>query len=202
VLSNKTFATVHELVLADGANPLGKLVRSNSGLLYGTTFAAGPNGAGTVFSLDPASNAFAVLHGFDDGVHGGGSDADLTIKGGFIYGTTRGGGAKGDGTIFKLDPATGKLTTLYGFTGHADGHSPAYGVVQGQSGHLYGATAQGGGSGAGVVFQFKPGTLGFKTIHDFSIGDGSIPSGPLLYANGALYGVTSGGNGTVFKIVP
>ena len=34
---------------ADGGNPLSSLVMDASGNLYGTTFVAGPNGAGEVF---------------------------------------------------------------------------------------------------------------------------------------------------------
>lgn len=203
-LSSKTFATVRELVAADGANPLGKMVRAKSGLLYGTTSAAGANGVGTVFSFDPASNAFAPVHSFDFHVDGAHPACDLTIKGDFVYGTTRAGGPTGDsdGTIFRIAQSTNAFTTLHSFTGNGSGATPTFGVTFGPSNRLYGGTDQGGVSGGGILFQLNPKSLAFKDIHDLSALDGSLPSGPLLSANGALYGVTSGGPGSVFKIVP
>ena len=205
VLSAKIFTTVHELAVADGANPIARLVRAKSGLLYGTATSGGTIGSGTVFSFDPATNAFARLHSFDNQVDGSDADADLMIDGGFIYGTMGVGPTNaGYGTIYKLDPATGKVITLYSFKDKADGAYPGYGVVLGPSGRLYG-TAPGGQFNAGVVFKFNRGTLAFKPIHQFATSDGSFPSGSLLYGGGALYGVTrSGGNGygTAFKIIP
>ena len=204
VLPSKIFTTAHEMVFADGANPMAVLSRGKSGLLYGSAPGGGTTGRGTVFSFDTASNTVAVLHNFDYHVDGAYSAADLTIKDGFIYGTTRVGGPTddSDGTIYKLELSTNILTTLYSFTGQGDGLFPTYGVVFGPSERLYGGTDQGGGSGAGVLFRFSPKNLAFKTIHDFSGADGSFPSGSLLYASGSLYGVTSGGHGTVFKIIP
>ncbi len=205
VPSTKAFTTVHELVVPDGANPIARLVRAKSGLLYGTATSGGTIGSGTVFSFNPTTNAFATLHSFDNQVDGSDADADLMIDGGFIYGTMAvGPTTAGYGTIYELDPATGKLTTLYSFKAKADGAYPGYGVVLGPSGWLYG-TAPGGDFNAGVVFKFNPGTLAFKPIHQFATSDGSFPSGSLLNRGGALYGVTrSGGNGygTVFKIIP
>jgi len=203
-LPSKTFTTMRELVLADGADPLGKMVRSSSGLLYGTTSAAGANGVGNVFSIDPVSNAYAVVHSFDYHVDGAHASSDLTIKNDVIYGTTRAGGptADNDGTIFKLELSTNTLTTLYSFTGNGNGATPTFGVVFGASNRLYGGTDQGAPSGGGVLFRFIPNTLAYKTIHDFTPSDGTAPSGRLLYENSALFGVTSGGNGTVFKMIP
>jgi uncharacterized repeat protein (TIGR03803 family) len=74
--------------------------------------------------------------------------------------------------------------------------------VFGASNRLYGGTDQGAPSGGGVLFRFIPNTLAYKTIHDFTPSDGTAPSGRLLYENSALFGVTSGGNGTVFKMIP
>ncbi len=206
--TTKTLTTLRELVPNDGIAPVATLVRAPSGLLYGTASEAGPHGSGTVFRLDLSSETFAVVHGFDYHVDGSGSDADLLIKKGFTYGTMRAGGptAAGDGTIYKLDPGTGTVTTLYSFPGQGGGIFPDFGVVAGAKGLLYGATVQGGGSGAGTLFQFNPKTLAFAMSHDFDISDGVAPSGPLLAdKSGALYGVTSGGghgSGTVFKLVP
>src|SRR5215469_9052150 len=47
------------------------------------------------------------------------------------------------------------LTTLYGFTGGADGAGPLAGVVRDSSGKLYGTTQNGGAHQAGTVFQLS-----------------------------------------------
>ena len=49
---------------ADGGIPYGGLVLSN-GILYGTTFAGGLGGRGTIFSLQTDGLGFAVLHHFN-----------------------------------------------------------------------------------------------------------------------------------------
>ena len=56
---------------------------------------------------------------------------------GLFYGTTWQGGTFNTGTVFKITPA-GTLTTIYNFTGGADGGSPRAGVIQGSDGLFYG----------------------------------------------------------------
>ena len=91
------------LAVPDGANPYAGLV-GLKGVLYGTTANGGlrTNG-GTVFAITP-SGAETVLHYFrssPDGYRPYGTLIDLQ---GTLYGTTAGGGASGDGTIFALTP--------------------------------------------------------------------------------------------------
>src|SRR5208337_273327 len=49
----------------------------------------------------------------------------------------------------------------YSFTGGSDGSLPTAGVIFDSSGNLYGATAQGGSGGSGVVFELSPGDNGW-----------------------------------------
>jgi uncharacterized repeat protein (TIGR03803 family) len=71
---------------------------------------------------------------------------------GNLYGTTYGGGASGQGTVFQLDPS-GTLTVIYSFTGGNDA-SPWSGLIADAVGNLYGTTHNGGASAAyGTVFQ-------------------------------------------------
>jgi uncharacterized repeat protein (TIGR03803 family) len=205
-LAAKTLTVLRELTLPDGVLALGQMAAGPGGLLYGTTAEAGPNGSGTVYSLDRSNGVLQVVHGFDYHVDGSGSDADLLIKKNVAYGTERVGGPTdaSDGTVYKLDLGTGAVTTLYSFTGQADGAEPSFGVVSGAKGLLYGV-AQGGTSGAGTVYSLDPVKLKYTLLHAFAISDGLQPSGGLLSYKGALYGVTSGGGrgaGTVFKLVP
>jgi len=137
---------------------------------------------------------------------------------GNLYGTTYGGGANGNGTVFKITPA-GTLTTLYSFcsqTSCTDGANPEAGLVLATNGYFYGTTFSGGisncafGSSCGTVFKITPsGTL--TTLHSFDQTDGGNPGTLVQAGNGSFYGITFGGGGsikctggcgTVFQITP
>jgi uncharacterized repeat protein (TIGR03803 family) len=110
---------------------------------------------------------------------------------GNLYGTTGGGGASGQGTVYKLSPS-GKEKVLYAFTGGADGGSPSSGLLRDAAGNFYGAAFFGGiGGFNGVVFKLDP--TGKETpIYSFTGGaDGANPVGNLVLDNqGNLYGAT------------
>jgi len=128
----------------------------------------------------------------------------LLASGSYLYGTTSGGGASGNGVVFRINPTTGAETPLYNFTGGADGADPQGSLVADASGNLYGTTTTGGASGAGTVFEITGTTE--TVLYSFSGGsDGSNPVAGLTFdAAGNLYGTTSqggtSGNGTVFKL--
>jgi uncharacterized repeat protein (TIGR03803 family) len=133
---------------------------------------------------------------------------------GNLYGTTTGGGALNNGTVFTVT-LDGALTTLHSFDG-TDGAEPVAGLVQGTSGDFYGTTAFGGANnacnnqdaGCGTVFKMTPsGKL--TTLYSFcsqtNCTDGGGPLAALVQAtNGKFYGTTEGGGanrtGTVFSL--
>jgi uncharacterized repeat protein (TIGR03803 family) len=124
-----------------------------------------------------------------------------------LYGTTDEGGAKGAGTVFKLDTA-GTESVLYSFCsvyGCTDGAAPEGGLVQDWAGNLYGATTQGGTSNAGTLFELD--TTGKETVLYSFTGknDGSWPQATLcLGPLGNLFGTAtrggSAGYGVVFTV--
>jgi len=133
---------------------------------------------------------------------------------GNLYGTTARGGISdgyyGNGTVFKLSPASGhwRETILYKFSGGSDGKYPSSGLIRDSAGNFYGTTSQGGSSscGCGVLFEVDPsGTL--TVLYSFTQADGEYPSGGLIFdAHGDLFGTTSNGgaygNGVVFELIP
>ncbi len=145
---------------SDGGNPLyGPLIADAEGNLYGTTHGGGV-GYGVVFELNIATRKEAVLYTFTDGTDGANPYAGLIRDSqGNLYGTAHYGGASGYGTVFKVDTA-GTLTTLYAFTGGADGGYPQAGLVRDSKGNLYGMASVGGSavgySGNGTVFEITP----------------------------------------------
>ncbi len=198
---------------SNGAFPLGNLIRSPSGMLYGTTSAGGAYGAGTVFSFDPASGSESVLYSFGAPPDGALPWGRLLMDAsGNLYGTTRGGGTYGLGTVFKVS-STGAGTVLHSFgpSGSGDGDSPLGGLVADAAGNLYGTTQSGGAHSEGTVFEVTP--AGVETVlYSFAslvgAADGGVPdAGLVMDADGNLYGTTvSGGpqhtSGVVFRLDP
>jgi len=110
----------------DGSHPQAGLTLAGH-TLYGTTYSGGSSGLGTVFQINTDGTGFTVLKHFSS-LNGNISDgarpqANLTLSGTTLYGTTSEGGNTGNGTVFKLDlaslfnvelqhPATGKQAVI------------------------------------------------------------------------------------------
>jgi uncharacterized repeat protein (TIGR03803 family) len=192
-----------------GMSSMGGLVLDGTGNIFGTTDIGGdltcnpPIGCGVVFKLDPDGNE-AVQHRFRGKTDGEAGFAGLIRDSdGNRYGTMAGGGAFGQGTVFKLD-GFNKLTVLHTFTGGIDGGFPWMDLTRDSKGNLYGTTTFGGSpsqtcpEGCGVVFQLD--SKGNETVlYSFNNGkDGGYPyGGVVLDSSGSLYGTA---NSTVFKL--
>ncbi len=197
------------LIGSEGTEPRTLKVASD-GLLYGVNLAGGNLLGGTLFRIDPVNGAFSVAHAF-----GGAGDGNsprgpvLSAADGALYGTTEGGGAQGNGTIFRFDPATANYSILRSLAASSDGAGPRGGLAQGVNGLLYGANRLGGSANSGTLFQFDPTTGAYTVLHHFGVasGDGSQPvATPTLSPDGILYGTTSlggtAGAGSVFRFDP
>ncbi len=150
--------------LSDGLRPSAGLVMDPAGNLYGATVMGGPSQGGTVYELSSGANwTFNTLYGIR-GSNGGPSQTLARDAAGNFYGANSANGAFGFGSVFKLSPANGSwiYTSLYDFTGGADGRFPNSKVVIDSQGNLYGSTASGGiqngncSSGCGVVWKIEP----------------------------------------------
>ncbi len=145
--------------LTDGNLPHAGLTQDAKGNLYGTTYQGGDLSScdcGVVFKLSPARK-LTVLHKFG-GADGSNPEAGVVRDAkGNLYGTTFYSAATGCiggcGVVFQLSP-TGKETTLYTFTGGADGANLQAGVIRDAKGILYGE-ASGGANQSGVVFEIQ-----------------------------------------------
>jgi uncharacterized repeat protein (TIGR03803 family) len=205
----------------DGEVPVAGMIQGSDGNFYGATNFGGAKDDGTVFKFTP-SGKLSTLHSFctksdSRKVCLDGQNPVGVVQGsdGNFYGTTNLGGAKNDGTVFKLTPS-GKMTTLYTFcrkAGCADGKVPGSSLIQGSDGNFYGTTEAGGATNYGTVFKLtSSGKL--TTLYSFcSVGkpaaniclDGALPWAGLIQGNdGNLYGTTvfggANGDGTVFEV--
>jgi uncharacterized repeat protein (TIGR03803 family) len=146
--------------------------------------------------------------------------ASLVAVNGTLYGTTGLGGVfnGGSGTVFAINPATGKERVLHSFCAQMqgfyclDGKEPQAGLIA-LNGMLYGTTTFGGNAGCeergcGTVFSIDPKNGTEAVVHNFAGGaDGAVPFAGVLAVKGMLYGTTFDGGascacGTVFSLDP
>ena len=201
------------------AHPSGKIYVGNGG-----------NGAhgSSIFEYVPGINGAPGTGSYVSGFGGVGIIVNGLYLGpeglfkGQIYGTTRNGGSKKLGTVFRILPPTATnpswtQETLKEFNG-TDGAYPT-GLLRFDSTAMYGLTEEGGDyntsctlfpaavKGCGVVFKLSPSLdipprWGYQVLHAFSNLydpfniDGLGPNGLVWTSSGKLYGSTSvGGTG-------
>jgi len=198
----------------DGADPSGAVVIAKDGALYGTTYAGGTSGLGTVFVLTPATGApwtETVLHSFS-GPDGSSPTAGLAFGSpGVFYGTTSSGGS-GVGTVFELAPpstagAAWTETVLYTFTpaGYTGANeTPLGGVLIGPGGTLYTTASGGSTSIMGAAVAVAPpetpggswtGSVIFVFNLQYSGVGGLQPEAGFVSKGGSLFGTSARGGG-------
>jgi uncharacterized repeat protein (TIGR03803 family) len=214
------FRVLHSFGNDDVVGPSAPLVLDASGYLYGTS--GGLRTGGVVFRLKTDGTGFEILHLFTpDPSDGFGPQSSLILDGsGNLYGTTRGGGGSGCGTVFKMRTDGTNFQVLHAFSsGSSDGSTPWASLILDGSENLYGTTLYGGSwttevggtvftlLGVGTIFTLRTDGTGFTLLHSFAVraNDGAGPMAALLLdASGNLYGTTIGGGsmsrGTIFKI--
>jgi uncharacterized repeat protein (TIGR03803 family) len=205
-------------VAQDGYNPYGGLVSDAAGNLYGMTSDGGAyDYYGMVFELTAVDGwPEESLFSFDQ-IDGYTPYAGLIFdSSGNLYGTTRFGGAHGEGTVFELIPksdGTWKRKVLHNFNPNGeDGTYPTCALIFDSAGNLYGSTGLGGAHNNGTVFKLTPvaGAGWSETVlHNFNPNgkDGISPyAGLVSDSAGNLYGTTPGGGahsyGTAFELTP
>jgi uncharacterized repeat protein (TIGR03803 family) len=202
-----------------GAHPKATLVKDGSGFLWGTTANGGAADMGTIYKINPATEALTTIAEFTGttgAVRGHHPVGTMVSDGlGWLRGTTAQGGTRDNGTIFKVNTATGAVTTLIEFggnTGAARGSEPSAGLMRDAWGDYWGTT-NGGATGDGTVFTLT-GSDFFTHVFDFTglsgAFPGTAPGALLLHNDGNIYGTTlSGGtmgdgrpagNGQVFRL--
>jgi uncharacterized repeat protein (TIGR03803 family) len=127
---------------ADGSRPVSRLAQGPDGDLYGTTLSGGAANSGTVFRIS-ATGALTTLHSFAiaDGRPRGPLHA---ASDGYVYGTTTNSAdSMPRGTVFRISPATGAVTTVHTFAADdSEGTPISAGVVEGPDGAIYGTTSK------------------------------------------------------------
>lgn len=217
--ANSNFATIHTFTGGDdGAFPWGDLIVAGD-TLYGTANAGGSHGYGTVFRLTTSGSNFVSLYSFT-----GGADwaypqqGPLLLSSNTLYGTTgfggsHGFGTNGSGTVFSLSASGSNFTSLYSFSGGADGAAPCPGLIM-SGPTLYGAAFSGGAVGNGTIYSLDLGARGsnFTILYSFPAAyganrtnsAGANPTPGLVLSENVLYGTARYGGtydyGTLFAV--
>ncbi len=208
----------------DGNGPVVGLTLDAKGNLYGTTENGGTANKGVVFELSPLKHGWkeTVLHSFTGGTSDGAGPGATVIfdTTGNLYGTTYSGGtgtcSNGCGTVFELSPSSNGWTETIIQSLSDLNQSRPNSIVFDAAGNLYGTTRRGGtgkqckGGGCGTVFELANanGTWTETVLYSFrGIPDGAVPfSGPIVDANGNVYGTTVFGGkyhpGVLYEILP
>ncbi len=140
----------------DGAtSDHGTLVQYNS-TLFGLTTYGGKFGMGVIFSIATDGKHFKILQSFgkpstNDGQNPYGS---LLLNGTTLYGTTRIGGSKGNGTVFQIDTSGKNYARIYDFQNAPDAANPIDNVII-LDNTLYGMSEAGGSCGDGAIFAIQ-----------------------------------------------
>jgi uncharacterized repeat protein (TIGR03803 family) len=180
----------------DGANPVNGLIM-DAGNLYGTTYAGGSGGNGTVFQLTPSGGTWTEKVIYE--MHS--NYAGLVMDGsGNIFGTNW-------QAAFKLSPnGSGGWNPAVIYT-FAIGANPNGTLVLDSAGNAYGTTYAGGGNGN--VYKLIRGTGGKWTrtiLYGFGSSGPNHPLAGIVFDSaGNIYGTTTQGGihhaGDVFELV-
>jgi uncharacterized repeat protein (TIGR03803 family) len=202
-----------------GGFPSAGLVSDGAGNFWGTTQQGGVNRYGTVFMVNVSTGAITTVVDFDGGAtdnnRGGTPLAALVSDGaGNLWGTTTAFGANNQGTIFKVNAATGAMTTVADvpFGGAAPNQStfPGAALVSDGLGNFWGTTPAGGAHDRGSVFKINASSGAITTVIDFADSTtgnnrGNDPTAALLSdGDGNFWGTTARGGvygqGTLFEV--
>jgi uncharacterized repeat protein (TIGR03803 family) len=196
-----TLTILHTFGGTDGQYPEHGVVMDKKGNLYGVTAFGGTGDNGSVYEI-AKNGTFTSLYSFTGGNDGGFLYGGLAIdKKGNLYGSADDDGTGNAGTVFKMT-SKGALTTIYDFTGGADGGNPEGDMLLlGKT--LYSAATTGAANGLGGVYSVslkgKEKVLGeFSDANGNYYSAGVTPSGKILYGT-TEYGGSSD-NGVVFSV--
>jgi uncharacterized repeat protein (TIGR03803 family) len=202
-----SFGYLKQFAARTSPRPRAGFIKGVDGRLYGTFRDGGTGNVGSIIRLEADGTGFTYLHHLSaiEGEHPVGNLTQAVD--GYLYGTTRSGGAFDGGTIIRIKPDGTEFKVIYNF--RALTGNPPNNIIQGHDGKLYGITATGGFHGYGTIFSINTDGSGFSII--FHLNDkapmksGNSPQGGLVQGtDGFLYATSLFGGdneyGTLFKI--
>lgn len=202
--STNFYSKKNDFDSTNGSKPLGSLLQTTNGMLYGMTLKGGAYDKGVLFEYNPITDIYIKRLDFNstNGCYPHGTLIQWNDS--ILYGLTSQGGINNKGILFQYNINSFSFLKVFDFDS-INGSYPLGSLLKGSDGMLYGMASGGGTNNVGVLFQFNPQLLVCNKKIDFlgSI-NGSSPLGSLVETtNGLLYGMTNnGGNhnmGTLFE---
>ncbi len=116
----------------DAYSPMGSLIQTKNGLLYGLAQSGGVHSSGAIFSYNIPAVTESVVYSFGATPTDGTSPQGdlLQASDGNLYGITNSGGAFNSGIIFKYDTLAQALDTLQSFSGNSGQNSGTSGLIE------------------------------------------------------------------------
>lgn len=205
--STGSFTTIYKFDVTHGFAPIAPPTQGTDGFLYIPVSEGGSSYCGTIVKL---STSGVLNNSFSFPCGSGGSfpiGPLVQAANGNFYSTTQNGGTNGEGTTYQVTTGLA-VTVLHSFgSTFGDGTSPSAGLLLANDGNYYGATAEGGSHGDGILFNTTTGGTYddlFSFNNSANLTQMSPLSPPIQYTNGLLYGVTEFGgtanDGTVYSL--
>ena len=200
----------------DGAQPHGGLIQATDGKLYGMTRLGGINdtsldgsyAGGVLFSFDPITKIYTVLHEFGDSTGQVPYGSLIQASDGKLYGMASNGGNTffgNDGVLFSFDIIDSSYADLINFHEN-NGGEPLGNLVEATDGNLYGMTSEAysyNKFAMGSIFSFNSTTATLINRYVVNYRDtinGEGPQGSLIEGNnGLLYGMMTYGGDSGFS---
>jgi len=154
-------------------------------------------------SLTVLAQGVLTQHTFTSTPDGAGPTQPVWTNG-LFFGSTTGGGALGNGSLFTFNTNGAVLTTIYSFTNANGGISSPNNVLV-TSSKIYGTTELDGSNNVGMIYAVNTSGSAFAPLYNFHTApDGYYPVGGLITVGTNLYGTASNGGtnsgGTIFSI--
>lgn len=166
------------------------------GALYAVAYHGGTDGEGCIYKYSLGTKPKeSVVYSFTGASNSPTDASSIVFYNNAFYGTTPGGGANGDGSVFKVT-LSGTESLVYSFKEEPDGAHPYAGLTL-LGNAFYGVThdggqgACGGYGGCGVIFKVAPGgkeTVLYRFVDKTNVVDGGGPVSAMIALKGTLYG--------------
>jgi uncharacterized repeat protein (TIGR03803 family) len=138
-LATQIVQKLYDFTGTDGEAPLGSLIQSSDGKLYGMTSLGGTDAKGVIFRYDILTGTYEKLKDFN-ATDGSSPRGDLLeAANGMMYGFTLNGGASNYGTMFSFDKTTLTYTKIQDLV--FANRNPTGSFIEAASGLLYGVAS-------------------------------------------------------------
>lgn len=182
-----TTNTILETIVTHDAslkgNMYGNLLTASNGKIYGLTFAKDNTSVAAIYSFDPATKAFNIVHEMAGATKT--MNIGLNELNGKLYGSSNYEGSSQNGYLFSFDINTSQFNIEHNFDYSTDG-SNFQAMWTPNNGKLYSTSYTGGQNGYGTLVSFDPGSSTFTTIEHLTINNGRSFRGSPMVINANL----------------